>query len=266
MMEDNGLDEDGYIRSDGSFSKITGRFRALLEIVQEKIVNAFESQLHSLYVYGSVASGTARPATSDLDILMVFKNEPTQQMRASVKELEHELSQSFRADLREVGLAVTFLAEVLQGDYQIGIKCFIKHLCICLYGADLGAEFPKFKPTRAVAYGLNGDIRDVIEKAKHAMLDGSPETISKTTMSISRNMIRAAFCLVMEEANCWTTNLNDCCSVFTTYYPEQANQVQHLLQISKGAQVSYDELLSILNDFGRWLCDEVERKLRTAEN
>jgi uncharacterized protein len=261
MIRDNGLDEDGYISTDSSLDKITKRFAALIEIVQSKIVNAFESQLHSLYVYGSVASGKARPVSSDLDILIVFKNKPTPQIRASVVQLENELSQTFRADVREVGLAVTFLAEVFEGDYQIGLKCFIKHLCVCLFGEDLGTQFPKFKPTRAVAYGLNGDIKQVLEKAKQVMLTGSPDTISKTTMSASRNMIRTAFCLVMEEANCWTTILDDCASIFTAYYPERAPEIQHLLQIAKGAQVSCDEFLSTLNGFGKWLCDEVEGKL-----
>jgi len=55
-MEDNGLDEDGYIRGDGSLSKITGCFSALVETVQCAIVSEFEDQLHSLYIYGSIAS------------------------------------------------------------------------------------------------------------------------------------------------------------------------------------------------------------------
>jgi hypothetical protein len=136
---------------------------------------------------------------------------------------------------------------------------------VCLTGEDLGAKFPKFKPTRAVAYGLNGDFKEALEKAKQLMLVDLPGTISKTTMSISRKMIRTAFCLVMEEANCWAPNLNDCSSIFTTYHPEHSDQIQALWQISNGARIRNNEFLSILNSFGQWLCDEVERKLQSAK-
>jgi predicted nucleotidyltransferase len=263
MIEDNGLDADGYIRNEVSLDKIPERFQKLVAVVQSKITNTFASQLHSLYLYGSVATGKAQPISSDLDILIVFENEPSAQIRATVKQLENELSQTFRADVREVGLAATFLAEVLEGDYHIGLQCFIKHLCVCLAGEDLGTKFPKFKPTRAVAYGLNGDIKQVLDKAKNRMPNGSQDTINSSTMSASRNMIRTAFCLVMEEANCWTTNLDCCSSIFTAYYPAHAGQLKRLLEISNGAEVRRDEFLSILNGFGTWLCNEVERKLRT---
>jgi uncharacterized protein len=265
LIEDNGLDEDGYIRIDGSLSKITERFTPLVKEVQGAIVGAFEHQLHSLYLYGSVASGNARPITSDLDILIVFKSNPSSQVRTTLTQLENELSQSFRADVREVGFAHTFVAEVLEGDNQVGWGCFIKHLCVCLTGEDLGTKFPRFKPTRAVGYGLNGDLKQEIDKAKHVMLDGLPCTINKTIMSISRKMVRTTFSLVIEEAHCWTTNLNDCSSIFSAYYPEHTAQIQYLLQISKGAPASWDEFFSILDGFGQWLCDEVEHKLRAAE-
>jgi predicted nucleotidyltransferase len=263
-MENNGLDENGYIRSEGSLAKIPERFVVLVEAVKCAIVSAFELQLHSLYIYGSVASGNARALTSDLDMLIVFKTDLSPQVGEAVIQLENDLSQRFQNDVREVGLAATSVSEIFDGDNQIGWGCFIKHMCVCLTGEDLGTRLPKFRPTKAVAYGLNGDLKQEIAEARRAMLDGLPGNINRTVRSISRKMIRTAFCLVMEEANCWTTDLSECSSIFSTYYPEHTTQIQRILQISKGAPANYDELLNTLNGFGQWLCEEVEHKLRST--
>jgi len=264
LIEGHGLDEDGYIRIDGSLSKITARFRALVETVQCAIVASFEAQVHSLYVYGSVASGQAKPITSDLDILIVFNGDPSLQVRRTLTQLEGKLSQDFRADVREVGLEATSIAEVFEGDNPVGWGCFIKHLCVCLAGDDLGERFPKFKPTKAVAYGLNGDVQEEIERAKRVLQDSSARDTDRTIRTISRKMVRTAFCLTMEEANCWTGNLDECASIFSEYYPEWAAQIEDVLRISKGAPASSDECLNQLDGFGQWLCVEVQTKLRSV--
>ena len=261
MIKDNGLDEDGYIRSDGSLSKITPGFTSLVRTVQSAIESAFAHQLHGLYLYGSVASGNARPLKSDLDILVVFKSDLSPQVRSALSRLESNLTEKFQAEVREVGLAATSVFEVLEGNNQVGWGCFIKHMCVCLSGEDLGTKLPRFKPTIAVAYGLNGDLKEEIEKSKHVMLNGAPGTINRTIMSISRKMVRTAFCLVIEEANCWTSDLTECASIFSNYYPDRSAQIQHVLQISEGASANCDEFLIVLNSFGQWLCNEVEYKL-----
>ncbi len=261
-MKDKGLDNEGHIRTDVSLSKITERFAPLVKTVQDEVVNAFEQKLHSVYIYGSVARGNAVPLTSDLDILIVYTNDLSPQCRASIAQLERDLSERFRADLREVGLVATSLLEIFDGDNQVGWGCFIKHMCACLTGEDLGTRFPAFKPTRAVGYGLNGDLSQEIEKSRLEMLKTSATTQSRAIKSIARKMVRSAFCIVIEETNCWTTNLTECSRIFSTCYPEHQTEIQYILEISNGAPVNCDEFLDILNGFGQWLCLEVERKLR----
>ena len=260
-MENDGLDEDGFIRNSGSLDKIPERFTAVLKFVQNAVESQFGQEMHSLYVYGSVASGKARPKLSDLDVFIVFKNDVSPQNKESVVQLEKKLSHKFLSEVREVGIACASVPEIFEGDNQVGWGCFIKHMCVCLSGENLATALPKFEPTRAVAFGLNGDLKQEMEKVRTAMSERSDATINKTVMSFSRKMVRTAFGLVIEEAHCWTTDLNECATIFESYYPEHVTQIRQTLEIAKGAPVDCDKFLILLDGFGCWLAEEIDRKL-----
>lgn len=264
-MKDDGLDAEGYVRNLGSLSKIPTSLQPAVDQARLKIGEAFQSELHSLYLYGSVASGKAQLGSSDLDLFLVFRESPQAHVQALATQLEAELTQKFLPDLREVGFALASLSEILGGDNQIGWGFFIKHQCVCLTGEDLAVKFPRYKPTRAVAYGLNGDLSLEIEKTKNVLQSGLPEVVNKGMMSISRKMVRTAFCLVIEEANCWTTDLSECVQIFSVYYPERESFVRRVLSFAQGSATDQTEFFFLLNDFGQWLSREIEHKLPFQE-
>ncbi|MBY0357778.1 MAG: nucleotidyltransferase domain-containing protein [Candidatus Obscuribacterales bacterium] len=261
-MDNNGLDSEGYISNGCSLANISESFSAMLEDVRLAVVDAFKLKLHSIYLYGSVACGTARLVASDLDLFVAFQNELSFEDRALIKQLERDLSSRFETLVREVGLAAGSLAEILDGDNQVGWNCFIKHQCVCLFGDDLAAGMSKLRPTNAVAYGLNGDLSHELEKTKQLLAESSHASAGKTIMPLARKMVRTAFGLVMEAENKWTTDLDQCAHIFALHYPQHAKPIRHTLLLAKGEMVDSELCQDFVVSFAQWLCEEVDLKLK----
>lgn len=74
-MKNNGLDHQGYIINPCSQDCIQPEFSHLIETALQSLQTSLAGKLHSVYLYGSVAKGSAIPFLSDLDLSLVF-NEP----------------------------------------------------------------------------------------------------------------------------------------------------------------------------------------------
>ena len=71
------VDSNGYITLP-KYKEIQPEYSGVVEEVITKLTSNFPDLVHSLYVYGSVATGRARLEKSDLDLTVIFNSEPNQ--------------------------------------------------------------------------------------------------------------------------------------------------------------------------------------------
>ena len=88
----------------------------------------------------------------------------------------------------------------LKRSFWLGLP--LKHLCVCLYGEDLGKNQLNSKPTKKVAKAFNGDLGKLIKSCLQ-----KPE--KDKIHSIMRKIVRTGFSLVIEEEKSWTTDLKN---------------------------------------------------------
>ena len=62
-------------------AEIQPEFSHIIECVVTNLTRCFPKLIHSLYVYGSVAEGSAEVGKSDLDMTVIFKYEPDQTIK-----------------------------------------------------------------------------------------------------------------------------------------------------------------------------------------
>src|SRR6185437_6876302 len=76
QIQKNGVflktDGEGYLISDTGAAKIVSPWREAVEFAREIEVRRLGPRLHSLYLRGSAARGTALPGRSDLDLFAVL--------------------------------------------------------------------------------------------------------------------------------------------------------------------------------------------------
>ena len=157
-MKRFGVDKHGFIITEVSIKKIPYIYKPIVADVLDAVIKKYAKDLESIYLYGSVATGKAIKGGSDLDILLVLKGNLDKKLTKSVAGLEKSLSKKYINILRGVGLGITNVREVKSLKERDGLLCYVKHLCVCIYGNDLTKNVPSFKPTKALAKGFNGDI------------------------------------------------------------------------------------------------------------
>jgi nucleotidyltransferase-like protein len=193
---DEGVAADGTITTGVARSRVPQPFEPVLSTAAGAIADTGCDA--SAYLYGSVATGQARPAHSDVDLLTVGL-EP--QLTA---ELGCELSARFSSLCRGVEIAAAAPGDLAGGsDGAYGFRVFLRHYCIHLAGPDYARGLPRFPADARAARGFNGDIARHAARWLHALAAGDePRRLGRR---LARKMLLAVAGLVsIYDATCTT--------------------------------------------------------------
>lgn len=258
-MDERGLDKDGYIAREGSLDRVQAAFRPVTASAVGLITATFSpTRLHSAYVYGSIPRGTATPEVSDLDLLLVLHDEPTEADRVRAKEMEATLDRE-HSQINGVGILLSSTPTVLSDLERFDLGFFVACLCTCLIGRDLATALPRYVPTGLLARETNGDLGLVLPQwrteAAEAGTDARVRTLSRR---ISRRIVRTGFTLVMPRWGGWTSDLNKSAELFGRYYPERAEQMRSAAVTARHPSTDPQALAALVDDLGPWLATEYE--------
>ncbi len=249
-----------YIKKEVALKKVSAKYNPIVKDVKSELLN-FSDKIHSIYLYGSVATGKAKSPTSDLDIVVVLKRKPTSTLKSQLKDLETLLSQKYQKLFREVGFAITYKNEVLQGREAFGWKFFLTILSVKIFGDNLFEKDMKFSPTKKLARNLHSDVDKNIAEAKQKIKSVNSDEAKLQIKSIMKKIIRTAFSIVMEDENYWTTDLKEMTQIFTKYYPEKKQQINAVLKTAKSKSPDKKSATLILNNFGKWVSSEYFKRV-----
>lgn len=191
------------VAADGSIT--TGAAREHVPAAFAPVVDAAVAAVRAerpgaaLYVYGSVATGRARPGASDVDLVA------TGLPAGAAARIGAELSGRFRSVCRRVELAAAGPGDLAgDSDEAYGNRVFRRHYCVQLTGpppSDLGPAFPA--DARA-ARGFNGDIARHARRWRAALAGGAdPAAVAHR---VARKSLLAAAGLVSVHDRTWTTD------------------------------------------------------------
>jgi len=188
---------DGIIVTGAARDRVPRRFEPVLADAVTA-VDALD-QAASLYVYGSVATGQARPGQSDVDLLTV--DVPAKATSA----LAAELTRRHRGVCRAVDIATTASADFGRPtDECYGNRVFLRHYCVHLTGPVQPVEPGGFAADARAARGFNGDIADRAVRWQDALrADANWAEVART---IARKTLLAVAGLVSVHDRTWTTD------------------------------------------------------------
>jgi hypothetical protein len=218
---DEGVDAGGLLVTGASLEKIAPVYRPVIDDCVAALT-AFGARLDGLYLYGSVATGRARPPESDLDLLALWAStvDPTE-----VAPVVAALSTRHSAVVREVGLAqgtVDSLREEADG-------CFLKHYCVPLAGRDRRPELPRCRPSRTLADGFNGDLAGFVHSLRSTVDD--PVAVRKA----ARRLLLAAATIESVSHATWSTDRGTGAALLAGHHPEWTDVAGNALALTAGA-------------------------------
>jgi uncharacterized protein len=188
-----------------------GAIAAVYAQVLESAVDAVAGQA-SLYVYGSVATGTAVVPTSDVDLLSVGFPRP------EAERISADLSARFRDLCREVSVAPASWKDLdARSDEGYGLRVFLRHYCVHLAGADPADGLPEYRADARAARGFNGDIARHLDRWR-SELEGDADG-SRLGTRIARKTLLAVAGLVSLRDATWSTDRRACAARWNELEP-----------------------------------------------
>jgi uncharacterized protein len=232
-----GVDAAGYLVTGAGLTNVPPAYRPVIADCVAALT-AFP-ELDGLYLYGSVATGRARPPDSDLDLLALWTS--TVDASATVAAL----SARHAAVVRGVGLAeasVDSLAE--EAD-----RCFLKHYCVPLAGRDRRADLPRCRPSRQLAIGFAGDLPALLR----SIVDRAP-TREVAARKVARRLLLGVATIESASHGGWTTDRATGAALLAEHHPQWTDVAARAVQMSAGAPGDVADLLAL----GDWLARDRE--------
>jgi uncharacterized protein len=191
---DEGVAADGTIRTGARRDRVPAAFEPVLA---DAVALLGESRA-SLYVYGSVANGSVRAGSSDVDLLSVGL--------ADAAVLGQRLSARYADRCRGVEVAAAAAAD-FDGDTDAayGFRVFLRHYCVHLAGPDPSAGLPAFPADARAARGFNGDLGRHFRRWRLGLESGA---VAADVLGVraARKTLLAVAGLVSIHDRTWTTD------------------------------------------------------------
>jgi uncharacterized protein len=235
-----GLDADGYLVTGAAPDRIPPAY----EPVIADCVAALTAypELDGLYLYGSVATGQARPPRSDLDLLALWTS------TVDVSGVVATLSARHGAVVREVGLAQATV-DSLAGAAD---RCFLKHYCVPLAGRDRRPTLPRCRPSRALADGFNDDLAAVVHTLRSTVDDApTPAARAAAVRKAARRLLLATATIESVSHGSWSTDRGTGAALLSRHHPEWTDVAARAVEWSAGG--GPDDGVQRLFELGDWL-------------
>lgn len=246
------LSDEGYLKTLPHVS-LQPAFEQVVGEVVNGLRHALGDILHSIYLYGSVARGNAVTGVSDLDVCVIF----TRPLRVEESEILDRLRQELAAHhpcVSKIDIDPGVLAGVLDPENLYSWGYWLKHHCRCVYGEDLCERFARFRPSKAIAVAVNGDVmavlKDVISRIQAA---SDRQERLMLQRAAARKLIRATNMLRSACDTDWPDTLEDYVARVVRRYPQQATALDYFLRESQHPDDDADQFIAQLRAFMAWL-------------
>lgn len=247
--------DDGTITTGAAPGRIPPVYAVLVDDAVETLSGALGDTLHSLYLYGSVATGQARPPGSDLDLIVVLEHLVPEVVGAAAGEL----SGRHRHLVREVGIGSVDVATLNRGDATgHAERCFLKHYAVHLAGSDLRLAYPPCQSTAQLAAGFNGNLCTVLAETRRRLASEDDEGArAELAARVCRKILMAAATLLSVRDGDWSTDRSEAVELVRRHAPDLGALAADALRwCDSTPPADTNGALEIIDRLGGWLTDE----------
>ncbi|NIY83864.1 nucleotidyltransferase domain-containing protein [Vibrio hepatarius] len=217
------------------------------------------ANLHSVYLYGSVARKVAQPGKSNLDVIVVTNQSFSDSRTALLNSIKWRFQKSYPF-ITEVSFKCALVSEIasLESIFSWGFQ--LRHCAVCVFGDDLSQCFGDYEPSWEIAKHWNMDVEDwlAVYRYRIAKADKDTEQI-KAQKIIAKKLLRASYSLVMYRDKQWFDDPIECGQQFLRYYPEKKIEIERLGILLSGRLIAKRSVIGILDGYGDWLVTQYKK-------
>jgi predicted nucleotidyltransferase len=208
--------KNGYIHNPTSAETIPVRYRAVFQDVVAYVQTL--SAFYGVYLYGSVAKGTARPFESDLDFTQILTEPLTEEEHMQLdKQTEHWLTDY--PFVTKIDYDIGLLGVVIRDDEALRCGVWLKSVNLFLAGENLQSRFPSLRPTRALGFALNSGVCEQLKTDLFLLETGQVALLHSD--SIVKRIIRSTYHLSLEDDQSFVHHLKTLRPILLHYFLDE---------------------------------------------
>ncbi|MDK9759110.1 nucleotidyltransferase domain-containing protein [Vibrio sp. D173a] len=217
------------------------------------------SNLHSVYIYGSVARKTAKPGQSNLDVVVVTHRSFADQRTTLLNTIKWRFQKSF-PQVTQVSIKTALVSEIVDFENIFTWGFMLKHLAVCVHGEDLSDCYGDFETSWEIAKHWNMDVENWLAVYRNKIARAAtPEEQIAAQVIITKKLLRASYSLIMYRDKYWYDDPLECGQQFLKYHPDREVEIQRLGILLAGKPVPNRSVIGILDGFGEWLVKQYEK-------
>ena len=201
----------------------------------------FGDRVHSVYVRGSVARGTAVVGRADLDLHALVRGAPElgrPARRDVARRLEAAHPWCPRFELRASAI------ERLRLDRATPLGTMLALLSLCVAGADVRPMLPRPRAGREAWMQLP-TLERALDRAR-ADVDRDPALVEKRCGWLARRIVRAGLELASVRVPVFSRDLYPCYRVFAHVFPEHGRAMWRAVELGVAPTPSRADLLALV--------------------
>ncbi|WP_162046578.1 nucleotidyltransferase family protein [Vibrio taketomensis] len=217
------------------------------------------SNLHSVYVYGSVARKTAIPSRSNLDIIIVTQQSFGEQRSTIINTLRWRFQKSY-PHISDISIKTALVSEVASLESLFSWGFLLRHCSVCVYGENLSECFGDYEPSWEIAKHWNMDVVDWLAVYRNRIVRAKEDSeILKSQRIIAKKMLRASYSLVMPKDLGWYDSPIECGKHFLRYYPEMQVEIERLVIMLQSRTIAKRSIIGVIDSYGDWLVKQFKK-------
>ena len=260
------VDAQGFLQSVGDAANIQGVWLEAVQALKRAYLERW-SNVHSLYIRGSLAKGTPVAHVSDIDSFAVMEPDwdgavTYHELKVWAEEVERDIRSAFPF-VAGVEAGLEAYAGTLERDNPYTF--ILQTEAACIYGHDLASEVAPYQLGPQIAFQTKH-----FQQHLDLFLDEYPQEPEAEKADfiawLMRRFLRLGMELVMLKEGRYTRDLYLCYESFAKHYPEHQEAMYRALELALNPEVNR-ETESFVEAFGGWLKGEAERYLvKTSAN
>jgi predicted nucleotidyltransferase len=252
-------DRDGYLPPIDCSRELPRDWRPAVNAAVEAYRSCLSDRLHSVYVRGSIARGTAVPGVSDVDIVALAVDGAPDGATARLDDFAAEL-------LRRYPIASAFELAVVPLDKFLttfrfqSLRFAISLSGYPLVGTDVRIRLarPRLGPEAITHAHQVSQWRRAVERRLAA--ESADADVRLTCRWAMKRILRSAFELIMLEINGYTRDLYPCVRAAVREYPDRAHALWTALDLAVNPSSDKALIADILAGLSGWLEQEAKRR------
>ncbi|WP_194435458.1 nucleotidyltransferase domain-containing protein [Vibrio fluminensis] len=232
--------------------------KAVTELVTA-LRSGLGSNLHSIYIYGSVARKRATPSRSNLDVIIVTQQEFSSHRSTLFNTVKWRFQKQY-PHITEISFKTALVSEVASLESIFSWGFLLRHCAVCVYGENLSECFGDYEPSWEIAKHWNMDIEDWLTVYRNRVVRAKDEQeLGAIQRLIAKKMLRASYGLVIPRDRAWYDSPIDCGKHFLHYHPEMQVEVERLVIMLSARVIAKRSIVGMIDSFGGWLSKQYQK-------